>query len=279
MKILIAGDSWGIGVFSYIGDTYGPTGQGIHTVLENWGHEIVNISCAGGSNGLMLDRLEGQWDRSDRCIFGVNTPNKVIFNLTEIDIIVFFQTDIFRERSYYDKQFIDSDRFDWKVLEKTFVEKLLNFASLEEFSNLYFQSLYTKLNSFGKKILCIGGWAKLHPSIALYSNLIPVIESATQHLIADCKQDSYITDREYFLQLSQHSEIMKKFGNEIKNMTIQNAEKLDLIIKNWQDVHPKFEGYTKIAECLKPYLEINSVNQKKFYEHANNQKYNFKIKF
>lgn len=259
MRILIAGDSWGIGVFSKFGNVYGPIGQGVHTVLESWGHETINISRAGGSNWLMIDRLEGRWDKSDHCMFGIDPNNKVIFDLDKIDVIVFFQTDIFRERSYYGKSSKDSDNTDWKILENTFVDNLLNFRSLEEFSDLYFKSLYTQLNSFGKKILCIGGWSKLHPSISLYPNLIPVIESSVQYLIPNCKQDSYITDREWFLQLNDNAEIMKKFGGEIKDMTIQNAEKLDLMIKHWQDVHPNFEGYTKIAECLKPYLEINSI--------------------
>lgn len=259
MKILITGDSWGIGVYSITNDQYRASGLGIHTLLEQWGHEVINISCAGGSNWLMIDRLEGKWDNSDRCLFGVSPSYRPYFNLDEIDFIIFLQTDIFRERSYYGKQYPDSKNTDWKILEDKFVKTLVNFSSLEEFANQYFESLYTKLNSFGKKILCVGGWAKLYPTISNYSNLIPVLESATQYLIPKLTQDSYITDKEWFVQLSQTDFIMEKFGQEIKKMTIQNAEKLNLIVDNWQDVHPNFDGYTKIAECIKPYLEINSI--------------------
>jgi len=259
MKILIAGDSWGIGVFRNIGNTYGPTGQGITTVFENWGHEIINISCAGGSNGLMIDRLEGHWEKSDRCLFGVNPAIKVTFDLDDIDIIVLFQTDILRERSYYGKQF-ESDLYtNWKVLEESFVDQMLDFSSFEKFTNWYFENLYAKLNSFNKTILCIGGWSQLHPTISLYPNLIPVVESAAKFLIPTLNKDCFVSDKEFLIQLGQNSKIMEKFGNEIKNMTIQNAEKLDLMIEHWQDVHPNFEGYTKIAECLKPYLETNFI--------------------
>lgn len=259
MKILIAGDSWGVGVFSTINDTYQPTGLGLHTVLTNWGHEVINISCAGGSNGLTIDRLEGHWEKSDRCLFGVNSAIKVTFDLDDIDIIVLFQTDILRERSYYGKQF-ESDLYtNWKVLEQSFVDQLLNFSSLGEFSDLYFEKLYTQLNSFGKKILCIGGWSKLHPSISSYSNLIPVIESSTQYLIPTFNKDCFVSDKEFLIQLSQNSDIMKKFGNEIKEMTIHNAEKIELVTTHWQDVHPTFDGYKKIAECIKPHLETNSI--------------------
>ena len=46
-----------MGVFKMINDQYGPTGEGIETLLKSYGHNVINISKAGGSNWLMVDRL------------------------------------------------------------------------------------------------------------------------------------------------------------------------------------------------------------------------------
>jgi len=254
MNILLTGDSWGLGVFANVNNEYGPIGQGIENLLQDKGHTVVNISCAGGSNWLMIDRLEGRWDRSDKCIFGVNPQDKKHFDLDKIDLIIFLQTDIFRERSYYVLEKVGGASFDWKVLEQQFVESLLKYNSIDDFSNQYFDSLYQKLNSFNKTVLCIGGWAKLHPAIEKFDNLVPIIYSATKLLIPDLVEDFYISDKEWFLQLDQNTKIMEKFGHEVKTLAIANADKLDQMINHWQDVHPNLDGYVKIVEYLEPYL-------------------------
>ena len=112
-NILIAGDSWGIGVFSGQGDEYGPIGQGIHTILEEQGHEIANISKGGGSNGLMIERLN-------------------MFDLSTVDHIIFLQTDIFREHHYYGKQYPTDIGTRWKLLEQSFVDSLLEYDSIQQ---------------------------------------------------------------------------------------------------------------------------------------------------
>ena len=254
MKILLIGDSWGIGVFSNINGSYGPTGQGVQSLLQDHGHQIVNISKAGGSNWLMIDRLEGRWNNSTKCTFGVGTDKPIKIDLQEFDSIIFLQTDIFRERHHYGKQYEHSTDTQFKILNDDFVEDLLDYKSIEDFVDHYFQELYEKLNTFNKKILCIGGWSKLHPSIANYSNLIPVCTSASKLLIPSLKEDTYISDPEWFLQLDANQNIMSKFGTELKELAIINADKINLIINEWNDVHPPFSGYTIIAETVLPYL-------------------------
>jgi hypothetical protein len=257
-NILIAGDSWGIGVFSGAGDTYGPTGKGIYTTLENFGHSIINISKGGGSNWLMVDRLEHRWNNTSRCLFGVNPQDKIQFNLNEVDYIVFLQTDIFRERHYYGKQYESDTNSRWKILEQAFVDNLLKFDTLDHFVNNYFDTFYTKLNSIGKqynkKILMIGGWSQLHPSIIDYPNLIPVVYSATKILIPELTEDCYLSDPEWYSQLANDSKFMQKFDNEFKQMTIINATKLDLIYRNWNEVHPNIQGYEILAKKISKYL-------------------------
>ena len=257
MRILLAGDSWGIGVFETRNGIYGPIGQGIQTILESLGHKVINISRAGGSNWLMIERLNGQWDKSSRCLFGVNPEDRKSFNLDDIDYIIFLQTDIFRERHYYGKQYEHSDDIKHKILEQVFVESLLGYSSIEEFINQYFTELYTALDALQKPILCIGGWAKLHPGIEQFDNLIPVLYSATQVLIPELEQDTYLSDSEWFLQLDQNSKIMYKFGSELKSMAIVNAEKMEHVYSNWHEVHPNLAGYRQIVDFILPYLQKN----------------------
>ena len=118
-NILIAGDSWGIGVFCGVGDNYGPTGEGIHSILESRGHAVTNISKGGGSNGLMIERL----DTSE---------------LSDVDYIIFLQTDIFREHHYYGKQYPDDVGSKWKILEQEFVDSLLDYDTLQDYIDNYF---------------------------------------------------------------------------------------------------------------------------------------------
>jgi hypothetical protein len=257
MKILLAGDSWGIGVFETRNGTYGPIGQGIQTILEGLGHTVTNISRAGGSNWLMVERLNGQWNKSDRCLFGVDPRDKKSFNLVDIDCVIFIQTDIFRERHYYGKQYEHSQDTKYKILEQEFVDSLLQYSSLQEFTNQYFTELYTALDNLHKPILCIGGWAKLHPTIRQFDNLIPVLYSATQLLIPKLEQDTYLSDPEWFLQLDQNTKIMDKFGSELKPLAIANSEKLDLIYQAWNEVHPNLFGYQTIVDRILPYLQKN----------------------
>jgi len=258
VKILLAGDSWGIGVFETQNSIYGPTGEGIHTLLEAQGHILINISKGGGSNYLMIDRLNGHWGSTGRCLFGLDPNLKIDIDFDSIDYIIFLQTDIFRERHYYGKQYSTDTDTNWKILEQEFVDSLIKYDSIDSIVNSYFQNFYKDLNNIGiehnKKILMIGGWSQLHPSINNYSNLIPTVISATKLLIPELEQDCYISDPEWYLQLDQDANFMLKFNNEFKQMAITNANKLALIYRNWNEVHPDIFGYQKIVDELLPYL-------------------------
>lgn len=257
-NILIAGDSWGIGVFSGQGSDYGPTGQGIQSLLEEKGHSVTNISKGGGSNGLMIDRLLGRWGDTGRCLFGLEPHLKINIDFDTINHIVFLQTDIFRERHYYGKQYPSDENTQWKILEQDFVNQLITYDTIEQIIHTYFKKFYTELNAIGiehnKKIIMVGGWNQLHPCIIDYTNLIPAIYSSTKLLIPELKEDCYISDPEWFSQLDEESRFMSKFGNEFKRMAITNAEKLNLIYRYWNEVHPDISGYNKIVNKLLPYF-------------------------
>ena len=251
--ILIAGDSWGIGVFSGTGDNYGPVGIGIHSILQNYGHTVINISKGGGSNWLMMDRLDQKWYNTGSCILGATDP-QIKFDLLTVDYIIFLQTDIFRERHYYVKQFPTDKETRWKMLEQEFVDSIQSYMTLDAYIDHYFTKLYNKLNSYGKPVLCVGGWCQLHPKINQYNNLIAAVSSATKLLIPELNCDTYLSDPEWYIQLANDSKFMEKFGNQFKPMSIQNADKLSLIYQHWNEVHPDIYGYQKIVDQLLPYF-------------------------
>lgn len=255
MNVLLAGDSWGIGVFAGHGDDYGPIGQGVHTVLGEYNHQVINISKAGGSNHLMIDRMEGRWGNTGNTKYGHSIPSeKIDIPWDDISCVIFLQTDIFREQYVYVKRDEAELGPTWKQLDSAYIQSLLTYNTFDDIVTNYFAKFYSRLNTLAikhnKQILMIGGWSQLHPSISDYSNLTPVVISAVKLLIPSVDQDTYLSDPEWYDQLSQNSMIMQKFGSELKQLTIQNAEKLELIYKNWQEVHPNIDGYRALTEQL-----------------------------
>lgn len=257
--LLIAGDSWGIGVFSGLNETYGPTGQGIHTILQSYEHQIINISKAGGSNWLMIDRLENQWMDTGKCLYGHSHREEIVeVKWDDVDYIVFLQTDIFREQYLYVNKDETETKLTWKKLDDGFVNSLFEYPSLQDMIDNYFLKFYTKLNSIGqqhnKKILMLGCWSKLHPSIINYDKLVPVVASATQLLIPNLNTDVYLSDPEWYSELAAHTRFMHKYGDEFKQMTIDANRKLELIYETWNEVHPDLTGYEILAKKIQEYL-------------------------
>ena len=233
-NILLAGDSWGIGVYQGKGDSYSPIGEGIQSLLEEQGHQVTNVSEPGISNLRIIN----------------NIPN----NLVEFDHIVFLQTDIFREASYHGPKGTEKA---WRWLRDDFVDELLESNTIEEYTSDHLKWLYDKLNRLDRKILCIGGWSDLHPCISEFKNLVPVIASASQMLIPTIKEQVYISDFEYFTQLNDSREFMSKFGPEFKEIAINSSHKFEESCRAWNgDVHPNIQGYQQIVDVLVKYLII-----------------------
>jgi lysophospholipase L1-like esterase len=80
------------------------------------------------------------------------------------------------------------------------------------------------------------------------------VTSATKLLVPELVTDGYISDSEWFIQLSADQQFMSKFAQEFKALTIQNTDKLELIYKNWNDVHPNLAGYEVLAKKITNYL-------------------------
>lgn len=227
-NILLAGDSWGIGVYQKLDGEYKPTGQGFHTFLD-----CQNISKPGISN------------------------TEIINNIRQAgysDVTIFLQTDILREYSYHGPK---GSEPNWRWLRDEFIQKLLTYTRLEQYINEYFASMYAQLDSVAKqrnqKILCIGGWSDLHPSINEYNSLVPLVHSSTQTLIPTSPSGIYISDFEYFIQFDE-TQIKQHFSTELKQITLASAEKFKLSCQYWNDVHPDLQGYEILAKKIRNYL-------------------------
>ena len=222
MKILLAGDSWGVGTYGTVNGQYQQTGSGIQGILESKGYKVINVSKSGDSNNNIVDRIQ-----------------------TDVDHIIFIQTDIFRDHCNF--------QGDLKILQESFLDQLLEYNSINDYIEHYFNCLYSRLNNFSTPILCVGGWSKLHPCLVNYDKLIPVIPSATEFLLPQAK-DVYLSDFEWFLQLNDHTKIMNKFDSEIKRLALESTAKFDLINQIWGDVHPTQVGYELLVEKIQKYL-------------------------
>jgi hypothetical protein len=228
MNVLVAGDSWGVGVYQKTNDDYSPTGQGIHTFIP-----CQNVSKPGISNTEIINNIQ----RADAS-----------------DITVFLQTDILREYSYHGPKGAEPS---WRWLSSTFIQRLLTYTSLEQYITEYFSSMYTRLNRVAaqrnQQILCVGGWSDLHPSISNYSNLVPVIYSSTQTLIPNSPSNVYISDFEYFIQFDETA-ISNHFGAELKQLALASSKKFELSCQHWDDVHPNLISYEVLAKIIQKYL-------------------------
>lgn len=227
MKILLAGDSWGIGVFHGVDNNYSPIGQGMHTILEEKGYEVINVSVPGSNNSDIVNNIENSYYLADK--------------------IVFVQTDAFREQATFNDQ-------KYKVLDRKFLDKLLNYNSLSDFFLDYYQRLYLRLSKIPKPVICIGGWSKLHPSISYYQNLIPAVVSATKEIILELEKDVYLSDFEWFPQLNDCPEFKDKFGKELAEVALASSRKFDLLCQHCGDCHPNLAGYRILVEKIEKFL-------------------------
>ena len=163
VKIIITGDSWSCGEWGW--DNNDPTTgkycnlhKGIEQYFKDDNHKVTNVGRGGISN-----------------IASTSLLNKKIKN--NYDYILFFQTDTFRDPDKYSK----TGKFDLTQGIKDYLT-----FSADEFLEIQKELLdktYNKLNSFNKKIYCMGGTSKLDMNlIKKYPNLVPLIPAITELL-------------------------------------------------------------------------------------------------
>ena len=149
MKILIGGDSWGVGEWPQETNH-----RGIWQYFEEDGHEVVIKAIPGESNKTSISHM---------C-------NYVNGNY---DYVFWFQSDPLRDLRPYDD----------------FGNTIKNYDDLITQSNIILDKNYKELNDRSNcKIYCIGGCSKLNVElISKYKNLIPFIESLTELILVDYK--------------------------------------------------------------------------------------------
>ena len=149
MKILIGGDSWGLGEWPQETNH-----RGIWQYFEEDGHEVVIKALPGQSNETSISHM---------C-------NYVNGNY---DYVFWFQSDPLRDLRPYDD----------------FGNTIKNYDDLITQSNIILDKNYKELNNRSNcKIYCIGGCSKLNVElISEYKNLIPFIESLTELILVDYK--------------------------------------------------------------------------------------------
>jgi hypothetical protein len=147
-KILIGGDSWGLGEWDCKATLPEPSHPGLEQYLLDDNFDVVNVSIAGGSNLESVARL------------------KIEFDQGPVDHVIWFQSDPIRDfRPYHD-----------------FNQVFVSYEKLLEESAKMLESSYDSLNKFGVQLLCIGGCSKLHADIKNYDNLIPAVPSMIELL-------------------------------------------------------------------------------------------------
>lgn len=156
-KILIVGDSWGMGEWGHIQpqNTYGVTHNGLETYLQNDGYTIENISTPGITAKANADNLENY------------------SSLHTYDNIIFLMSGIFRNNKEF--SYI------------TDVESLL--ARHQELTDYTLQ----KLNNLDVRILLLGGLTKIPENLIKYENLTSVIDSIVEYL-TPLEQSMFLSD-------------------------------------------------------------------------------------
>lgn len=171
MRILIAGDSWGIGECNLACD------QVLHSGLQNYindQHQVVNISCGGISNLDIANRLDSYLQRNRS-----NLPDKILV----------FQTEYTRDFRHQRRQ-LDYGANDWQQVQQ-----------VRDLQNMWIERFYFRLSEIAIKYECliylVGGCSDtmwFDDMSQDYPGCNIICQSLTNLLI---RNESYISDPVY----------------------------------------------------------------------------------
>ena len=218
-RIIIAGDSWGCGEWDFdpIETGHIITHKGIEQYFLDDGYAVVNLCKGGASNNFAINSLR-------------NYPN-----ITDGDIILWFQTDPLRDLQPYDGFHEEFTNYDTII---TAQEKLL-------------EQTYTNLDSIGYKIICIGGCSKLRirPQNPYY-NLIPILASFAEFAFVEYVHPEvwfsdwyYLVDRQFDLDSLDKLLYNKELQDQLRLPKNQNWVSPD-------GQHPNRIAHRKLYEFL-----------------------------
>jgi hypothetical protein len=221
MKILLAGDSWGVG-------EWGPerlpgrhvSHLGLEQYLRNDGHDVDNVSIAGGC----LQRIAKSL---------LNTE------LEKYDYIFVFVTDTFRSLG-----------FDLK----TFWSSKDDIKKVKEHHQNVLHSFLHELNSLNKKIVLLGALTKVtKKDVKGFKNLTVGISSIIELLIPGYTQHE-ICFTETLQGIPRN--IDKELFEYVWEQSFRWTELQDIPIFYPDGGHPNREGHKKIFIYLKEKFQL-----------------------
>jgi hypothetical protein len=212
MKILIGGDSWGLGEWPQETNH-----RGIWQYFEEDGHEVTIKAVPGESNKTSISHM---------C-------NYVNGNY---DYVFWFQSDPLRDLRPYDD----------------FGNTIKNYDDLITQSNILLDKNYKELNDRSDcKIYCIGGCSKLNMElISKYKNLIPFIESLTELILVDYKHpEIWHSDWIDYVERLDESVIDFLLPNKMKQDSLSEVDEYREYF--WPDgSHPNRYGHKVLYDFI-----------------------------
>lgn len=188
---------------------------GLAQYLTEYGHRVINVSRGSESNNYAIEKIRAQ-------------------DLSQFDLIIWFQTDPFRDLRPYNRKF----SVDYTT-----------YQSLIDRQNQLLTKTYMEMDSFDKKILCLGGLSKLDLKlIQPFKNLIPAIPSITELLLPNFQhQEIAFSD--------WHKLIDRQFSLDDLDKLLYNKRIQDSLMDHkelfWPDgLHPNRWAHKKIFEYL-----------------------------
>jgi len=214
MKILIGGDSWGVGEWPQETNH-----RGIWQYFEEDGHEVIMKSIPGESNKTSISHM---------CDFINQNYN--------YNYVFWFQSDPLRNLRPYDD----------------FGNTIKNYDDLITQSNFLLDESYKELNDRTNcKIYCIGGCSKLNIDlISKYENLIPFVESLTELILVDYKHpEIWCSDWINHIEKLNESTIDFLLPNKMKQDSLSEVEEYRKYF--WPDGnHPNRHGHRVLYDFI-----------------------------
>jgi len=231
LKILLAGDSWTLGVIIKLiqtsSFTTGPVGIADH--LISLGNEVTNIARPGQSNSLVINELKSRL-------------------LSEtFDKIVFVQTEPLRDNKYA------KSNAGWQdlVQDKKWFDDHLHLLSIQQD---ILDKTYKTLNDIDLPIYLLGGCSKVDTELlSKYSNLTCIMPSIPEFLSPGYTHPTIFGFSQW------QKRIDDKWDLTTLDYIIDQIKTTEWLHDNCphffnDPLHPNIEGYRKVAEHIENYF-------------------------
>lgn len=240
MKILIAGDSWGAGVWVNTDQPYlhkKRIHNGSEFFLKEYGHDVNNISTPGGSNNQTLSLLE-------------------TINLGKYELIILFYTNPLRDL-YQPNKLLKHLNFADRTVSQHLLESIHDELSKDFLNNL---------NLLNNKIYLLGGHSKVNFKNITYTNLKVLIPSIREWFYPNYVQEHYsgIYQDGGWFKHSTHKNLADKLDLELLDAISNYKFKTDEMIRNQKkyfypdDYHLNIEGHKKLSDHIQDQI-INNI--------------------